>query len=313
MLTGDNILLKKLTKYKPTKHFTVKEDGFYGDFYKPKFDNYKGKAMIVVGGAAGSYTLTKMMAEKFYEKGMNVLALAYRDVKGTPHSLSKIPIEYIKIAAKWCKDNVALKIGIWGISLKGQLALISASIFNDLIDAVVVVNPMHYSQQGLKDFKSMELLDCACFTYKGKDLPYYKFKQSNKEFHAKIKQDSRINHEFKYLADAYKKEITQMNEDGDYIIKVENIKGPVLLLSAGNDCLLPSKLICEKLYNRLERNNFKYPYKHYNYEIASHYLLPAKPLTTKMFAIERKYPRQCDENRNKSFEDTLDFLRKEWK
>ncbi len=106
------MLLKKLTKYEPTKHFTVKEDDFYGDFYKPEFDNYKGKAMIVVGGAAGSYILTKMMAEKFYEKGMNVLALAYRDVEGTPHSLSRIPIEYVKKAAKWCKDNVALKIGI---------------------------------------------------------------------------------------------------------------------------------------------------------------------------------------------------------
>ncbi len=302
----------KLTKYKPTKSFNVKENGFYADYYKPVEDIFPNKAMVIFGGAAGSYTLTKMVAEKFYEAGMNVLALAYRDRDDTPHTLSGIPIEFVERSVRWCKDNVANKVGVWGISLGGQLALLSGSIYNDLIDMVVAINPMNYCQQGLNDFKSMELLDCSCFTYKGKDLPFYKFKQSNKEFHNKIKEDSHKCHEFKYLSDAYKQEIESMDESANYMIKVENINGPILLLSAGQDCLLPSKFICGKLYNRLKVNDFKYPYKYINYDVCSHYLLPVKPLTTKMFSIERKYPKQCDDNRNKSWNDTLKFLKEEW-
>ena len=103
-----------------------------------------------------------------------------------------------------------------------------------------------------------------------------------------------------------------MNDDAEYIIKVENIKGPVLLLSASDDCLLPSKLICEKIYDRLDKHHFGYAYKHLNYKPCSHYLLPAKPLTTKMFQIERKYSKQCDESREKSWQDTLTFLKEEW-
>ncbi len=306
------MLFKKLTKYKPTLSFTVIKDGFYGDYYKPTINNFENKAMVIFGGAAGSYTLTKMVAEKFYEAGMNVLALAYRDQEGTPRGLHGIPIEFVEKACKWCKDNVANKVGVWGVSLGGQLSLITGSIYNDLISCVVAINPMNYSQQALKDFKSMELLDCACFTYKGKDLPYYKFSQSNKEFHKQIKDDSIKYHEFKYLADAYKKEILKMNDDAGYIIKVENIKGAVLLLSASDDCLLPSKLICEKIYDRLDKHHFGYAYKHLNYKPCSHYLLPAKPLTTKMFRIERKYSKQCDESREKSWQDTLIFLKEEW-
>ena len=306
------MLFKKLTKYESTRSFAVKDDGFYGEYYKPIIDNFPNKAMVIFGGAAGSFTLTKMVAEKFYEAGMNVLALAYRDKDDTPNTLSGIPVEFVQRSVMWCKSNVASKVGVWGISLGGQLALLSGSIFNDLIDLVVAINPMNYSQQGLKDFKSMELLDCSCFTYKGKDLPFYKFKQTNQEFHQKIKEDSHKYHEFKDLSDAYQQEIECMDESADYMINVENINGPILLLSAGQDCLLPSKLICERLYDRLKEHNFKYPYKHINYDTCSHYLLPAKPLTTKMFSIERKFSKQCDDNRNKSWNDTLKFLKEEW-
>ena len=111
-------------------------------------------------------------AEKFYEAGMNVMAVAYRDVDGAPSTLSGIPVELIANAVYWCKENVAEKIGIWGISLGGQLALFLGSLYNDLISCVVAINPMHFLQQGMSSFKKMEFEDCSCFTFEGKDLFY---------------------------------------------------------------------------------------------------------------------------------------------
>ena len=95
----------------------------------------------------------------------------------------------------------------------------------------------------------------------------------------------------------------------EYVAK----KVAVLMLSAGCDVLLPSEDICKKVMKRLQKKNFAYPYRHLHYRTASHYLCPAKPLTAKLFRVERKQPQACDESREKAFEDTMKFLKEEWK
>ncbi len=306
------MLFKKLTNYEPTKRFTISQDGFHGSYYKPETDRFPGKVMVIFGGSAGSFTLTEMAAEKFYEAGMNVLAAAYRDVEGAPATLSGIPVELIGNAVRWCRENVAEKVGVWGISLGGQLALLVGSMYRDLISCVVAVNPMNFMQQGMKSFKKMEFEDCSCFTFQGKDLPYYPIGQSGDEFRKQIKADAKKHHEWMYLRGFYENVIPQMPEDADYIIHAEDIKGAVLLLSAGMDCLLPSELICRTVYQRLKKNQFAYPFEHHNYETVSHYLLPIKPLTAKMFRVERKQPAACDQSRADAWKDTLRFLEEKW-
>ncbi len=174
--------MKKLTKYTPKKTFTIEKNGFHGTYYKPEKDNYPGKVLIVFGGSVGSYMLTEMCTGKYYEAGINVMAVAYRDVPGAPDKL-------------------------------------------------------------------------------------------------------------------------------EYVAK----KVAVLMLSAGCDVLLPSEDICKKVMKRLQEKNFVYPYRHLHYRTASHYLCPAKPLTAKLFRVERKQPQACDESREKAFEDTMKFLKEEWK
>lgn len=63
--------------------------------------------MVVFVGSAEGFALTEMTGEKFYEAGMNVLAVGYRDVDGAPCSLSGIPIELAEKGMKWCDEHVA--------------------------------------------------------------------------------------------------------------------------------------------------------------------------------------------------------------
>lgn len=167
--------MKKLTKYTPEKTFTIEKNGFHG-----------------------SYMLTEMCTGKYYEAGINVMAVAYRDVPGAPDKLQGIPLELVENAIEWCREYVAKKVA-------------------------------------------------------------------------------------------------------------------VLMLSAGCDVLLPSEDICKKVMKRLQEKNFVYPYRHLHYRTASHYLCPAKPLTVKLFRVERKQPQACNESREKAFEDTMKFLKEEWK
>jgi hypothetical protein len=45
-------------------------------------------------------------------------------------------------------------------------------------------------------------------------------------------------------------------------IKVERINSPILLISASQDEVWPSTLMCNKMMERLKVNNFQYFYKH---------------------------------------------------
>lgn len=304
--------MEKYTKYKPEKQFTIANDGFHGSWYKPEKDCFPGKVMVVFGGSAGSFRLTQTCAERFCSAGMNALATAYRDVPGAPSCLYGVPVELIENAAKWCKENIADKVGVWGISLGGQLAFLAGSLCNELISCVVAVNPMHFSMQGVASFRTLEPVDRACFTFRGKDLDYFPFGLDKKGLNKRIREDSHIHHEYKYIRDYYEELIGNMSRDADYMISVENTKGAVLMISAGQDTMLPSKQICEAVYKRLEEKGFAYPFVHKNYEVASHFLFPVKLFSAKIFRAERKNPKQCDESRKAAWEDTLTFLKEVW-
>lgn len=304
--------MRKLTKYEPARRFTIPQDGFYGSYYRPEEDHFPGKAMVVFGGSAGSFKLTEMCAEKFYEAGMHVVAAAYRDVPGTPHCLHGIPIELIENAVKWCRENAAEKVGVWGISLGGQLAFLTGSLCSDLVSCVVAVNPMHFSMQGMKSFMSLDPVDRSCFTFRGKDLPYFPFGLDKSGFHKRIKKDSRAHHEIKYIRSFYEEILPKMSPNDSYMIAVENTKGPILMISAGQDTMLPSELICRTVCKRLSEKQFPYPFVHKNYEEASHYLSPVKPLSSPIFKVERRCPDQCDASREAAWQDTLRFLEEMW-
>ena len=75
---------------------------------------------------------------------------------------------------------------------------------------------------------------------------------------------------------------------------------------------LPSELICQTICKRLTEHRFPYPFEHCNYEAASHYLLPVKSLSAKLFRVERKHSEDCDVSRWAAWEDTLHFMQEKW-
>ena len=57
-----------------------------------------------------------------------------------------------------------------------------------------------------------------------------------------------------------------------YTINVENINGPILLLTGKEDKMWPATQMCEMIVKRLKKNNFPHWYKHVAYENAGHAL-----------------------------------------
>ena len=290
--------------------FTLEQDGFIGSLYRPRQDAYPGKVVIMFGGSDGMYSLTKLVAQQYARRGLTVLALAYWRYPGLPNRFERIPIEILEKPARWLKANSYDNVGLWGISMGAEYALIAASLLPDLISCVVAVAPINIVGQGIdmgkrKGGQKFGLLPCSSWSFRGTELPYVKLRLDKR----RIVLDS-IKRRSACVRSCYEGVVESAPEEGR--IKVENINGSILLLSARHDDMWPATEASDAIMARLDRKNFPWLHEHVSYEYASHLLIPYKLKAARIFAMERKHPDKCMESNMQSFEKTLAFLKEQW-
>ncbi len=289
----------------PEIEFTLERDGFIGAMYQPERDEYSGKAMVMFGGSDGIYNLTKLVAEQYVKRGMTVLALAYWNEPGLPDGFEKVPVESVEKAALWLRGQGFEKVGLWGISMGAELALLAGSLLPDLISCVTAVCPTNVCGQGFVKKKGVQSLECSAFSWRGKDLPWARLKFSR----TAILRDS-LRERSVCLRSCYEDAVLHAPEQAQ--IKVEDIGGPLLLLYPERDAMWPSELSAEKIRARLKEKNFAYPCRCVGYQFASHMLVPVKSRSAAMFRVERKYPEKCWKSNMDAFEKTLAFWKEVW-
>ena len=289
----------------PRAEFTLERDGFIGVLYRPERDEYPGKAVVMFGGSDGIYNLTKLIAEQYVKRGMSILALAYWNEPGLPDGFEKVPVEQVEKAVLWLHAHGVEKVGLWGISMGAEMALLAGSLMPDLISCVTAVCPTNICSQGFVKKKGVQPLECAAFSWRGEELPWARLKFSK----SAILRDS-LREKGICLRSCYEDAVLNAPEEAQ--IKVENINGPVLLLYPEHDAMWPSELSAEKIRARLKEKNFYQPFKCVSYKYASHMLVPVKSRSTVMFRVERKYPEQCWESDMDAFEKTLAFWKEVW-
>lgn len=294
-------------KYKPDRKFTVEKDGFYGELYISTDKVFKEKCIIAFGGSEGSFLLTQLCADRFKEAGISVMAIAYHGKNGLPDILKNQPVDVIENSAKYLLNNGYKKVGVWGISMGGCLALLAGSLMPELISCVVAIAPL---QMVMQAEKSKTPIHGSSFSFHGIELPFAQYVPQGKAWKQEIKK-AMWKHKEPYMKDllqlAYKE-----NNNKNAEIKVENIKAPILLLGGAMDSMCPNEETFNKITERLEVSNFSYHAESIIYPHLSHYVLPIKPLSAKMFLAERKYPDECNKERIASWQDTLSFLKTYW-
>ncbi len=215
--------------------------------------NSDNQPLIVAfgGGGGGNDWSRDYMKEKrdsLNEKGYAVLAIGYFKSNGTPVSLDRISLDAISDTILNIAKNSKIdesKIALIGGSRGGGLVLNLASRF-DHFNAVIAMSTSNVTFPAIT-----WSANTSSWTYKGKEVPYVP--APLKTISPALKGDLYTAH-------------LMMLEDKEALkkaqIAVENINGPILIISGKNDEQWPAPEMSDQLVTRLKDKNFKHYYNH---------------------------------------------------
>jgi dienelactone hydrolase len=211
-------------------------------------------AILVLGGSEGGIRGSRQGAIAFAREGYATLAVAYFGTGNLPPNLQNVPLEYFGSALDWMQHEPSIdqrRIAVHGVSKGGEAALLIASRF-PIIKAVVAGVPSHVVWQGI-NFQSWA--PKSSWSAAGKDVPFLPYDSTRP---------------FISVLDLYVRSLEFENRFPDAAIPVERINGAVLLISAGDDKLWPSKAMSDRVMARLDANRFAHPHVHLSYADAGH-------------------------------------------
>jgi fermentation-respiration switch protein FrsA (DUF1100 family) len=238
-------------------------------------------AVIVLGGGGGS--IDEYWGAMLASHGYAALNLAYFNQPGLPRGLVNIPLEYFENAIRWMRKQPWLGdrlLAVWGPSRGGELALLLGATFPD-INAVAAWVPSGVMFWGIGPNESTDPRNRASWTFKGRPLPYL---QQDNRFVAPPPAMER-GRPIAY-APIYRAHLQDRRAVERATIPVERIRGPVQLVSGGDDQMWPSPELADIAFDRLQTHGHRYPFRHLKFDNAGHQILiPHGPRTVLVSSI----------------------------
>lgn len=236
----------------------VRENGLVATWYAPA---KKAPAILVLGGSECGEKGGQFLAANIATLGYGALALAYCGAEGLPPAVQNIPLEYFGKALDWLEKQPLADhkhIGLYGISIGAETALVVAAR-DPRIKAVVAGSPSSVVWQGfdMHNYRSV----APTYVLDGKPVPYLPYDTTKM---------------FTSILDFYQRSLDTLPAHPETIIPVENINGPVLLISGKADALWPSATMADQVIVRLDAKNFRHAHEHIAYPDAGH-VAPVPP------------------------------------
>lgn len=213
---------------------TLATDGVVGTLFTPRTPR-STHGVVLIGGSGGEEP--QVSARRLAEEGFSTLSVAYFKREGLPQTLRNIPLEYFEQSLKVLRRSLGPEGGllaVLGVSRGSEAALLTGVHFPDVANAVVGLVPGN-------------VVLCSwppggpAWTLRGEGLPYV----------------SRFG---------------PTAEIPEAVIPVEKIRGPVLLISAGEDRVWPSAAMAAAMASRLKASNHPYLDEYVNFPQAGHWL-----------------------------------------
>lgn len=303
-------------------HFDVEKDGFYGAYWKNKKPT--ACAIIAMLGDDPEDYMAKCCVKWLLKKGVNVLTMSPAKKNYSHHNY---PLERIEKAIAWLKDCGNEKIGITGASTTGTLALTASSYFPDLT-LTIAMTPSDFIwqgfEQGEKDgYDEWPIEGESLFTYRGEPLPYMPFCYKHPEYGQTMKDEAKSTGNALASRKIFDDSEAVHPITEDEFIKVENIKGRLIMIGADDDSLWNASKYIKRAEKRLEEKPHDCKVVALTYKYGTHFVFP-ESLMKKIFPIgaglllkfifrsAKEHPHECRQTRieiDRSVSDAIE----EWK
>jgi len=288
-------------------HFEPETDGFYGAYWKCKKPS--DVAIIAMLGDDPEDYMAKSCVKWLTKRGMNVLTMSPAKKNYSHHNY---PLERIEAAIKLLKKFGNVKIGITGASTTGTLALTAASIFPE-ITLTIAMTPSDFIWQGFAQGKKdgceeWPIEGESLFTYRGKPLPYMPFCYKHPEYWQVMKSEAKESGNMTASRKIFEDSEAAHPITEDEFIKIENIKGKLLMIGAEDDCLWNAAKYVKRAEKRLSEKPHDCDAEFVTYEHGTHFVFPESLLKTifpvganfllkLMFKAAKEFPKECKETR----------------
>ncbi|GAB3689443.1 acyl-CoA thioester hydrolase/BAAT C-terminal domain-containing protein [Salinarchaeum chitinilyticum] len=222
-----------------------------------------GALVLHGGGGAGGYE--RNYAELLAEHGYTTLCVEYFGACGVPDSLCEISLERFGRAARWLleRDDVTgERVGVAGFSRGGEAALLTGAHFGT-VGSVVAYVPSCYAWPAPSWMDGVDPHEAA-WTLDGEPLPFIDVDAHVDEGEV----SDPLTGEPDAATLAVERAPSQERERA--MIPVEDIDGPVLLVSGGEDTVWPATEFADRALRRLEAHDHDWPTEHRHYSDAGH-------------------------------------------
>lgn len=288
-------------------HFDVEPDGFYGAYWKCAGDS--DCAVIAMLGDDPEDYMARSAVKWLMKLKVNVLTMSPGKKDYGHHNY---PLERIETAIAWLKAHGIRRIGIVGASTTGTLALTAASLFPD-ITLTLALTPSDFIWQGFMQgrrdgCKEWPIEGESLFSYRGKPLPYMPFCYPHPQYWQVIAEESKKGGDMVASRKLFDDSEAAHPITEDEFIKVENIRGRLLLIGAEDDILWDTVKYIRRMEKRLAERAHDCELETYIYPHATHFVFPegmmkimlpvGADLFVKLsFSAAKRFPKECRQAR----------------
>ncbi len=220
----------------------VEVDGMMlaGELYTPPGPG-PHPVVIYMNGSSGGVNAPR--AALFAARGYRCLALGIFNYPGRPKYLNDMPLEYFEQALRWVRRELAPKDGfvaLSGISRGGEMSLLAAAHYPELVSAVVAYVPSPVTHGVVSAGAPGTGRDAQVWTKEGKPLPHLWQDNASADWEAAYSTPPPYRQTLAFLS---------ATRDGAAFerarIPIERFPGPTLLVSASDDGFWPSTAYSE--------------------------------------------------------------------
>ena len=261
----------------------IRDEGLVGTLFTPAGQG-PHPVVVVLNGSGGG--INEPRAALLASRGYQAFALGYFKAPGLSPFITETPLEYLETGLRWAHRELRPKDGfvaVSGQSRGGELALLLGATFPDLVSAVIAFVPgaVVHGAQGAGD-PARGGWQGTTWTRGGVALPHLRQDNSAVHWHPWHGDAPPSRHHSVFFEGLKDKALAALAR-----IPVENIAGPVLLISGRDDRAWPSSLYSRMVVSTLRRHGHRHLVRHLDFDDAGHAInLPIVPSTQ----ITREHP-----------------------